>query len=130
MLSEYPVNPMLPWDLSLPLFVSDSRYLSLPLKDRRIAFEDYCKELLRAKRNASTNGSNSSGSASSAFRALLEEKVASTRMTWAKFADAFQDDPRFVLMSNDNKRQKAFDKWLLDLGEGMFRLIHIRHCSD
>ncbi|OBZ70180.1 Endoplasmin [Grifola frondosa] len=45
LLREKDINPLHPWDTSLPLFVSDPRYVLLPsVAARREAFDEYCRD--------------------------------------------------------------------------------------
>ena len=71
------------WEKELPKLVADDRYKAIAnMKDRKAAFEEYCKDTAeqrrRSKPSAGGHGvASSSAEAKSGFRSLLDE--ASTR---------------------------------------------------
>ncbi|PWN27765.1 hypothetical protein BDZ90DRAFT_232159 [Jaminaea rosea] len=136
------VNPMAPWDKELPKFVHRSEYTGLGLlKDRQDAFNDWCRERLRerreAKKLAAANGSASGGiaaqpkeqpsaAASSSlaqdprqiYETLLRSTVTSTRTRFDDFRRDHKKDRRFYSFGRDDReREKVFKAWLVTLGE-------------
>lgn len=127
------INPMAPWDKELPKFVHLSNYTSLSqLKDRQDAFNDWCRDRLREKRqmkNKATAASSSSSSSnaptsssstspSEAYRALLKAEVKSTRARFDDFRKDFKKDRRFYAFGRDDReREKHFKAYLRELGE-------------
>ncbi|CAO1614524.1 unnamed protein product [Sympodiomycopsis kandeliae] len=134
------VNPMAPWDKELPKFVYKSEYTSLgQLKDRQDAFNDWCRDRLKEKRelkrkgqttmvkqpavssNSSAMPSPSGGSSlppSDAYRKLLESEIKSTRARFDDFRRDFKKDRRFYGFGRDDReREKIFKTFLRELGE-------------
>lgn len=53
LLDEKSINPLLPWDTSLPLIIRDSRYLLLPsLSLRKEVFDEWCRDTIREAKEA------------------------------------------------------------------------------
>lgn len=139
------INPMAPWDAELPKFVHRSEYAALSaLRDRQDAFNEWCRERLRQKREQRKNGGQASGSAyaacttgtsgttkassssethngtsaQEAFLALLAENVKSTRSRFDDFRKEFKKDRRFYGFGRDDKeRERHFKNHLRELGE-------------
>lgn len=118
LLREMDINPLHPWDMSLPKFVNDPRYVLLPsITTRREAFDEYCKErayelrqnLKRDKQITTTKD---------AFERLLRDEVTSTRTSWTNFRKTWKMDRRFYGWGRDDReREKRFRSYLKELGE-------------
>lgn len=130
------VSPMAPWDKELPKFVHRSEYASLKqLKDRQDAFNDWCRDRLREKRQmkskaaatatssshaleGSSSLSESSTSPQEAYAKLLHAEVKSTRARFEDFKKDFKKDRRFYGFGRDDReREKRFKTHLRELGE-------------
>jgi transcription elongation regulator 1 len=80
LLREKNINPLLPWDISLPQFVSDPRYGMLTsVATRRDVFDEYCRERARELREQAINEQKETIDPGEAFERLLREEVKSTR---------------------------------------------------
>ena len=122
LLREKDINPLHPWDTSLPLFISDPRYVLLPsVSARREAFDEYCRERareLRASRVKKEEGPKEE------FEKLLATEVKSTRINWTDFRRQFKKDRRFYGWGRDDReREKRFREFLKDLGESACSVI-------
>lgn len=116
MLAERPINPMLPWEMSLPLFSSDPRCEKLPPKLRRDLFDEHCKQLIISRRSKAKKVADRDPPEAD-FQSLLQSKVTSTRTTFQAFSKSYGEDARFISIANDKKREALFDDWLVQLGE-------------
>ncbi|KAF8522886.1 hypothetical protein BU17DRAFT_75079 [Hysterangium stoloniferum] len=127
LLTEKNINPLHPWDTSLPLFISDPRYVLLPsVAARREAFDEYCRDAARAQRAAkaaalkeAADRATSAGldKDKEAYNRLLKEEVTSTRMSWTDFRRKWKKDRRFFGWAGEREREKAFREWIKELGE-------------
>ncbi|KAG0148938.1 hypothetical protein CROQUDRAFT_654300 [Cronartium quercuum f. sp. fusiforme G11] len=118
MLLEKSIDPMAPWDNELPKFVTDPRYLALSsMKERRDLFDEFCKEKIRQRR-AEKQATTTKLDPAQAYRSLLIEAVTSTRTHWEEFRTKYKKDTRFRNFGRDDReREKAFKRWLKELGE-------------
>jgi transcription elongation regulator 1 len=122
---EKNISPFAPWDQSLPLFINDPRYILLgSMKDRREVYEEYCRDVGRARRlNKPTSSSLAGPSEKKAdpekeYKALLREEVTSTRTRFDDFKKKWKKDRRFYGYGRDDReREKAFKTHLRELGE-------------
>lgn len=120
LLVEKEISPFAPWDVSLPLFVNDPRYVLLPSeKERREAYEDYCRDAGRARRlNKPVAATEKKLDPEREYRALLREEVTSTRTRWDDFRRKFRKEKRFYSFGRDDRdREKLFKTHLRELGE-------------
>ncbi|KAF8631941.1 hypothetical protein AX15_002109 [Amanita polypyramis BW_CC] len=119
MLREKEVNPLLPWDKSLPLFVSDPRYVLLSsVAVRREAFDEYCRERTRDLKLSSIKKEKETLSPRGEFEKLLLEEVKSTKTAWTDFRRAWKKDRRFYGWGRDDReREKRFREYIKELGE-------------
>lgn len=128
LLREKDINPLLPWDTSLPLFVSDPRYVLLPsVNARRDAFDEYCRDRAREIRQAKlreqeisgqVQGQSKTSDEKEAFDRLLKEEVKSTRTSWTEWRRIWKKDRRFWGWGRDDReREKRFKEWIKELGE-------------
>ncbi|GAC93881.1 hypothetical protein PHSY_001448 [Pseudozyma hubeiensis SY62] len=131
--TSHPINPMAPYDHSLPLFSTHPTFLSLPISAREDVFNEWCKLRIREKRaskaassdksnlpsfSSSANSNPFSTSAESSFRTLLKQQVTSTRTRFADFSSKFSRDPRYTRYGRaDADREKLFKTHLVELGE-------------
>lgn len=138
------INPMAPWDAELPKFVHKSEYAALPTsQERQDAFNEWCRDRLRQKREQKKNGSAKAGASGTAgssaagpsspsskapaqssatalevYQNLLTENVKSTRSRFDEFRKEFKKDRRFYGFGRDDKeREKHFKNHLKELGE-------------
>ena len=133
LLHEKQINPLHPWDTSLPLFISDPRYVLLPsVSSRREAFDEYCRDAARAQRSAKAaafkeesrrmredDGMAGEGDKDKeAYSRLLPDEVTSTRATWHEFRRKWKKDRRFFGWAGDRERERVFREWVKDLGKG------------
>lgn len=121
---EKDISPFAPWDQSLPLFINDPRYILLASeKDRREVYEDYCRDVGRARRLKKTSATTSAAETKKAdpekgYKALLREDVTSTRTRWDDFRRKWKKDRRFYAFGRDDReREKVFKTHLKELGE-------------
>ena len=145
LLYEKDISPFAPWEISLPLFINDPRYVLLPSeKLRQEVYEDYCREVARNRRLGKTkpvgsgSGSSSAQQAANAsgpgggatsttsgkkdpereYKSLLRAEVKSTRAIWDDFRRAWRKDRRFFDFGKDDKqRERVFRDHLRELGE-------------
>ncbi|GAW05304.1 peptide-binding protein [Lentinula edodes] len=117
LLREKDINPLYPWDTSLPKFVSDPRYVLLPsVSARREAFDEYCRDRARELRRNAVN--KESRTPKEEFDSLLNAEVKSTRTSWTDFRRTWKKDRRFYGWGRDDReREKAFRDFIRDLGE-------------
>jgi transcription elongation regulator 1 len=117
LLREKDVNPLHPWDTSLPLFISDPRYVLLPsVSARREAFDEYCRE--RARELRASRVKKEQEDPKDEFEKLLTTEVKSTRISWTDFRRQWKKDRRFYGWGRDDReREKRFRGFLKELGE-------------
>ncbi len=117
LLREKDVNPLHPWDTSLPLFISDPRYVLLPsVSARREAFDEYCRE--RARELRASRVKKEKEDPKEEFEKLLATEVKSTRISWTDFRRQWKKDRRFYGWGRDDReREKRFREFLRELGE-------------
>jgi hypothetical protein len=129
LLREKDINPLHPWDTSLPLFISDPRYVLLPsVAARREAFDEYCRERARELRASRIKKEENP---KEEFEKLLATEVKSTRTSWADFRRQWKKDRRFYGWGRDDReREKRFREFIKDLGESMFSVIWFRAFHD
>ncbi|KAG6861602.1 hypothetical protein C0995_014509 [Termitomyces sp. Mi166 len=115
---EKDINPLHPWDTSLPKFVSDPRYVLLSsVSARREAFDEYCRERARELRQ-STVKKEKETDAKEDFEQLLLKEVKSTRASWTDFRRTWKKDRAFYGWGRDDReREKRFREYLKELGE-------------
>ncbi|KAK7470671.1 hypothetical protein VKT23_002093 [Stygiomarasmius scandens] len=118
LLREKDVNPLHPWDTSLPKFVSDPRYVLLPsVTARREAFDEYCRDRARELRQQKMKEEKASDPAEE-FENLLKAEVKSTRTSWTDFRRTWKKDRRFYNWGKDDReREKRFREFIRELGE-------------
>jgi hypothetical protein len=116
---EKDINPLHPWDTSLPKFVNDPRYVLLPsVAARREAFDEYCRDRARELRETALKKEKHGLDPKQEFEQLLEQEVKSTRMSWTDFRRTWKKDRRFYGWGRDDReREKRFRDFLKDLGE-------------
>jgi FF domain len=119
LLREKDINPLHPWDTSLPLFISDPRYVLLPsVAARREAFDEYCRE--RARELRASRVKKGKEDPKEEFDQLLTVEVKSTRTSWTDFRRQWKKDRRFYGWGRDDReREKRFREFLKELGESM-----------
>ena len=117
LLREKDINPLHPWDTSLPLFISDPRYVLLPsVSARREAFDEYCRERARELRESRVKKEKEDPKEE--FEKLLTTEVKSTRISWTDFRRQWKKDRRFYGWGRDDReREKRFREFLKELGE-------------
>ncbi|KAF8165360.1 Hsp90 protein-domain-containing protein [Crassisporium funariophilum] len=119
LLREKDINPLHPWDISLPKFVSDPRYVLLPsVAARREAFDEYCKERARELRQSTVKKEKEAANPKDEYDKLLKDEIKSTRASWTDFRGTWKKDRRFYGWGRDDReREKRFREFLKDLGE-------------
>ncbi|KAJ9098802.1 hypothetical protein QFC19_006279 [Naganishia cerealis] len=124
LLYERNISHLAPWETSLPLFINDPRYVLLSsMKDRQDVFEEYCRDVARARRLGKSTPASGSAAAEKrdpekAYRELLKAEVKSTRMLWDDFRRAWKKDRRFFEFGKDDRqREKTFRNYQKELGE-------------
>ncbi|KAL5521253.1 hypothetical protein ACEPAG_9176 [Sanghuangporus baumii] len=124
LLREKDINPLLPWDIALPQFVTDPRYVLLPsVSARKEAFDEYCRDRARELRQAKVAAQNATATeekrdSKAEFDKLLREEVKSTRTSWTEWRRTWKKDRRFYGWGRDDReREKRFREWLKELGE-------------
>ncbi|OCF40477.1 transcription elongation regulator 1 [Kwoniella heveanensis CBS 569] len=125
LLIEKDINPFSPWDQSLPLFINDPRYVLLSSeKDRKEVYEEYCRDVGRARRLAKASGGGAKAESSKKadperdYKSLLREEVTSTRTRWDDFRKKWKKERRFYAFGRDDReREKVFKTHLRELGE-------------
>ncbi|KAI0307113.1 hypothetical protein B0F90DRAFT_1622551, partial [Multifurca ochricompacta] len=117
LLREKDINPLHPWDTSLPLFISDPRYVLLPsVAARREAFDEYCRE--RARELRASRVKKEKEDPKEEFEMLLATEVKSTRTSWTDFRRQWKKDRRFHSWGRDDRaREKRFREFLKELGD-------------
>ncbi|KAJ7638797.1 Hsp90 protein-domain-containing protein [Roridomyces roridus] len=109
LLREKDINPLHPWDVVLPLFVTDPRYVLL---------SSYCRERAREIRQANVKKEKEVLTPKEEFERFLKEEVKSTRTSWTEFRRTWKKDRRFYGWGRDDReREKKFREWLKELGE-------------
>ncbi|KAI0750668.1 hypothetical protein C8Q80DRAFT_1100024 [Daedaleopsis nitida] len=119
LLREKNINPLHPWDTSLPLFVSDPRYVLLPsVSARREAFDEYCRDRARELRQSKVKVEKETLDPKQEFDRLLKDEVKSTRTSWTEWRRQWKKDRRFYGWGRDDReREKRFRDYLKELGE-------------
>ncbi|KAF9247032.1 Hsp90 protein-domain-containing protein [Melanogaster broomeanus] len=119
LLRDKDINPLHPWDTSLPLFVSDPRYVLLPsVSARREAFDEYCRDRARELRQQNIKKETAEANPKEEFERLLREEVKSTRTAWPDFRRTWKKDRRFYGWGRDDReREKRFKDYVKELGE-------------
>ncbi|KAJ7744447.1 hypothetical protein DFH07DRAFT_924950 [Mycena maculata] len=119
LLKEKDINPLHPWDVALPKFVSDPRYVLLPsVSTRREAFDEYCRDRAREIRQANVKKEKETLTPKEEFERFLKDEVKSTRTTWTDFRRTWKKDRRFYGWGRDDReREKKFREWIRELGE-------------
>lgn len=119
LLREKNINPLLPWDTSLPLFVGDPRYVLLPsVSARREAFDEYCRDRARELRQFSVSKEKTIANPKEEYENLLSAEVRSTRSGWTDFRRTWKKDRRFYGWGRDDReREKRFREFIKDLSE-------------
>ncbi|KII94772.1 hypothetical protein PLICRDRAFT_99110 [Plicaturopsis crispa FD-325 SS-3] len=119
LLREKDINPLHPWDTSLPLFVSDPRYVLLPsVSSRKEAFDEYCRDRARELRQSTVKKDTEAANPKDAYDKLLKAEVTSTRTSWNDFRRAWKKDRRFYGWGRDDKeRERRFRDYIKELGE-------------
>ncbi|KAG6854796.1 hypothetical protein C0991_001223 [Blastosporella zonata] len=117
LLREKDINPLYPWDTSLPKFVSDPRYVLLPsVSARREAFDEYCRDRARELRQSAVK--KEAADPKEDFERLLQSEVKSTRTSWTDFRRTWKKDRSFYGWGRDDReREKRFRDYLKELGE-------------
>ncbi|KAF8076367.1 hypothetical protein FPV67DRAFT_1471462 [Lyophyllum atratum] len=135
LLREKDINPLHPWDTSLPKFVSDPRYVLLPsVSARREAFDEYCRDRAREIRQSAVKKEKERANPKDDFERLLHEEVKSTRTSWTEFRRTWKKDRRFYGWGRDDReREKRFREYIKELGESPSPFLHrhmisIHHC--
>ncbi|KAK7049537.1 hypothetical protein VNI00_005568 [Paramarasmius palmivorus] len=116
LLREKDINPLHPWDTSLPKFVNDKRYSLLPtVSARKEAFDEYCRERARELRQQNVKKEKVS-TPQEDFDNLLASEVKSTRTSWTDFRRTWKKDRRFYGWGRDDReREKRFRDFIKDL---------------
>ena len=119
LLREKDVNPLHPWDTSLPLFINDPRYVLLPsVSARKEAFDEYCRDRARELRQSNVKKEKETVYPKEEFERLLRDEVKSTRTSWTEWRRQWKKDRRFYGWGRDDKeREKRFRDYLKELGE-------------
>ncbi|CAL1700963.1 unnamed protein product [Somion occarium] len=119
LLREKDINPLYPWDMSLPLFVSDPRYVLLPsVSARKEAFDEYCRDRARELRESRVKEEKIALHPKEEFERLLRDEVKSTRTSWTDWRRQWKKDRRFYGWGKDDReREKRFREYLKELGE-------------
>ncbi|KAG2077431.1 HSP90-domain-containing protein [Suillus decipiens] len=119
LLKEKDVSPLHPWDTSLPLFISDPRYVLLPsVSARRDAFDEYCRDRARELRQQNVKKEKAEANPKEEYERLLSQEVKSTRTSWSDFRRMWKKDRRFYGWGRDDReREKRFKEYLKELGE-------------
>ncbi|KAI0952204.1 hypothetical protein AcW1_004367 [Taiwanofungus camphoratus] len=119
LLREKDINPLHPWDTSLPLFISDPRYVLLPsVSARKEAFDEYCRDRARELRQSQVKKDKEAANPKEEFNRLLRDEVKSTRTSWTEWRRQWKKDRRFYGWGRDDKeREKRFREYLKEVGE-------------
>ncbi|WWC70304.1 uncharacterized protein I206_104254 [Kwoniella pini CBS 10737] len=126
LLIEKDVNPFSTWEAALPTFINDPRYVLLSSqKERQEVYDEYCRDVGRARRLAKSSTASGSGSADRKksdpereYKALLREEVTSTRTRWDDFRKKWKKERKFYAYGRDDRdREKMFKTHLRELGE-------------
>ncbi|TFY63407.1 hypothetical protein EVJ58_g3272 [Rhodofomes roseus] len=119
LLREKDVNPLHPWDTSLPLFINDPRYVLLPsVSARKEAFDEYCRDRARELRQSNVKKEKEAANPKEEFERLLRDEVKSTRTSWTEWRRQWKKDRRFYSWGRDDReREKRFREYLKALGE-------------
>ncbi|CCL99417.1 uncharacterized protein FIBRA_01435 [Fibroporia radiculosa] len=119
LLREKDINPLYPWDTSLPLFISDPRYVLLPsVSARKEAFDEYCRDRARELRQSNVKRDKDAANPKEEFERLLRNEVKSTRTSWTEWRRQWKKDRRFYGWGRDEReREKRFRDYLKELGE-------------
>ncbi|KZV91760.1 hypothetical protein EXIGLDRAFT_719060 [Exidia glandulosa HHB12029] len=120
LLQEKQINPLLPWDTSLPQFIHDPRYALLPSQNaRKEVFDEYCKEQIRKqKEEKAKNGPAPKLTPEESFTALLERTCTSTRTSYTEWRRTVKKERAFLDFGrSERERENKFRAWLKVLGE-------------
>ncbi|EJD38730.1 hypothetical protein AURDEDRAFT_146783 [Auricularia subglabra TFB-10046 SS5] len=119
LLQEKDINPLLPWDTSLPQFIHDPRYALLPsVTHRKEVFDEYCRTRARQLREQKAAASTSKQTPEQAYDALLERTCTSTRTTFTEWRRGVKKERAFLEYGrSEREREARFKHWLKVLGE-------------
>ncbi|KAG1779704.1 Hsp90 protein-domain-containing protein [Suillus placidus] len=119
LLREKDISPLHPWDTSLPLFISDPRYVLLPsVSARRDAFDEYCRDRARELRQQNVKKEKADANPKEEYDRLLSQEVKSTRTSWSEFRRTWKKDRQFYGWGRDDReREKRFKEYLKELGQ-------------
>jgi hypothetical protein len=129
LLREKDISHLHPWDTSLPLFISDPRYVLLPsVSARRDAFDEYCRDRARELRQQNVKKEKAEANPKEEYERLLSQEVKSTRTSWSDFRRTWKKDRRFYGWGRDDReREKRFKEYLKELGESTnIAILHER----
>lgn len=124
------MNPLHPWDTSLPLFVNDPRYVLLPsVSARKEAFDEYCRDRARELRQNKVKQEKKEANPKEEFEELLRTEVKSTRTSWTEWRRQWKKDRRFYGWGKDDReREKRFREYLKELGESkLFAIVLLQN---
>jgi heat shock protein beta len=130
LLREKDISPLHPWDTSLPLFISDPRYVLLPsVSARRDAFDEYCRDRARELRQQNVKKEKAEANPKEEYERLLSQEVKSTRTSWSDFRRTWKKDRRFYGWGRDDReREKRFKEYLKELGESRNFVVFHERC--
>lgn len=127
LLQELGVHAFSRFEKEIKKLEKEQRFLALPSERRRAVFEEYCSQLGQFKAKTSelkvpekeTLGHRkpkaaklTGSSEEQTFTALLQERVSNTHTSFARLAEDFGEDERFLGVRDPHRRESLFAQHL------------------
>ncbi|ESO00595.1 hypothetical protein HELRODRAFT_82938, partial [Helobdella robusta] len=100
------------WEKELPKIVFDDRYLLLPTKDRKLAFDQYLKVRCEEERKEKMTKMKMK---KEVFKSLLVDANLSGRTTFSEFCMKHSRDERFKSVEKMKEREGLFNEYMLEI---------------
>ena len=122
LLREKDVNPLHPWDTSLPLFINDPRYVLLPsVSARKEAFDEYCRDRARELRQSNVKKEKETISPKEEFE---------TAVGYLKGGQYEAAEKGFSSFLQKNPKNRLVAEAVFDLGESYFQRGRHREAAE
>ncbi|KAI8799521.1 hypothetical protein BJ742DRAFT_845641 [Cladochytrium replicatum] len=111
LLKESDVNPYSTWEKELPKFVTDVRYTLIVHKERKKAFDEFCRirvAEMRKEQSAKVKD------VKERFKMLLTQET-NFKSQFDDFARHVKRDPRFTSLKDPKEREKLFKEHIVGL---------------
>ncbi|PVV00061.1 hypothetical protein BB560_005408 [Smittium megazygosporum] len=115
MLLEKPINPFGSWENEIASLADDPRYIAIESpQDKKLLFNQACKQLIAQRKQKTTNMPPSSNSKLTLFEKLVYEFNTDPPMSWNEFYKKYRKDARFLSVPTLPQRKSLYSKFLED----------------